>query len=317
MPTRRQTRLLIRLLLYVAVIVVIFLKRDDLSLGTLRERITGPRAADSALVISGRDLAPALIDRLAARYAQEYPQLAVEVKGGGTNQALEDLINRRADAAFLFRAPTPAEQDLFRQAHGDTAVVVPVAVGALLWLTGAGAAADTATADDLRARLTGSPAGLFYAPDPNEGSWPAALAALGLAEDPGQAGAGAVFLADAATVLAAVAARPRAEGLVSSLNAPLDTEAGREPGGPDGVKAMRLKAGPGARPAAPTYENLATGDYPLHHFLYVACRPGGDIQGGKFVTHLASARGLRQVERAGVLPARQVLREIYLSREPF
>lgn len=315
MPSRRQTRLMIRLLLYVAVIVVIFLKRDDLSLGTLRERITGPRAADTALVISGRDLAPALIDRLVARYAQEYPQVVATVTGGGTNQALEDLANGRADVAFLYRAPTAAEQELFRQAHGDTAVVVPVAVGALLWLAGAQSGVDSASVNDLRALLRGprDPAQApFYAPDPNEGSWPAALAALGLDPSLTTEGGDSVFLADAATVVQAVESNSRAMGLVSSLNTPLDLEQD----GPAGVKPVRLKAGPEAAAAAPTYENLATGDYPLHHFLYVACRPDGGIQGGKFVTHLGSARGLRQVERAGVLPARQVLREIYLSRDP-
>jgi hypothetical protein len=69
-------------------------------------------------------------------------------------------------------------------------------------------------------------------------------------------------------------------------------------------------------PALPTYENVATGVYPLYHSLFIACRENGDREGGMFVTHLSSARGLRQVERAGVVPARQVLREIYLNTNP-
>ena len=65
-----------------------------------------------------------------------------------------------------------------------------------------------------------------------------------------------------------------------------------------------MRAAPDSAAAAPSYENLAVGAYPLHHVLYAACRGNGSLEGAKFVTHLASARGLRQVERAGVLPAR-------------
>ena len=35
-----------------------------------------------------------------------------------------------------------------------------------------------------------------------------------------------------------------------------------------------------------------------------------------FVTYLTSDRGQRQIERAGILPARQTLREIVLTRGP-
>jgi hypothetical protein len=59
-----------------------------------------------------------------------------------------------------------------------------------------------------------------------------------------------------------------------------------------------------------------TGDYPLHHKLYVACRATGGIEGTKFVTHLASDRGQRQVRRAGAVPARNVAREIVITRDP-
>jgi hypothetical protein len=61
---------------------------------------------------------------------------------------------------------------------------------------------------------------------------------------------------------------------------------------------------------------VATGTYPLHHRLYLACRENGSREGGKFLTYLASARGLRQVERAGVVPARQNAREIILTTSP-
>jgi ABC-type phosphate transport system substrate-binding protein len=72
----------------------------------------------------------------------------------------------------------------------------------------------------------------------------------------------------------------------------------------------------GAAAARPTHEAIAAGSYPLWHHLHVACRPGGGIEGDKFVTHLTSARGQRQVERSGYLPSRQVPREVILSTTP-
>ena len=76
------------------------------------------------------------MDVLVAHYRRDYPDLDIRIQGGGTNQALEDLVNRRADVAFLSRPPTPAEQDLFRQVDGDTAIVEPVGIGAIVVLAG-------------------------------------------------------------------------------------------------------------------------------------------------------------------------------------
>ena len=66
----------------------------------------------------------------------------------------------------------------------------------------------------------------------------------------------------------------------------------------------------------PGEDEIATGDYPLHHYLYVSCRPDGGIQGSMFVTHLFSGRGQRTVKRLGFLPAREVAREIVLTTDP-
>jgi len=120
-----------------------------------------------------------------------------------------------------------------------------------------------------------------------------------------------VFLADAAAVIAAVAADPTAWGVVSTLNAGLEPEAGP----PAGTHFVAVVDAPGATSAAPTVAGVGTGAYPLHHTLYVACRGAGGLEGVKFINHLGTARGLRQVENAGVTPARLVAREIQLSRD--
>jgi ABC-type phosphate transport system substrate-binding protein len=187
-----------------------------------------------------------------------------------------------------------------RTIDGDTAVVVRVAVGGLVLIASSASAPANLTVAEVADLLDGK---RFYAPDPNEGAWDALRRQLEMTGD--DRPDSVVFLADAGAVVDAVIADPGTLGLASTFTLRDDA----------GVRRIAVGA-PGDTTAAPTFTNLVTGAYPLYHWLYVACRARGGIQGAKFVTHLASARGQRQVERAGVVPARQVAREIILTREP-
>lgn len=311
MTSRRRTWFLIRLAVYVIVIAVLFVVRGRVDLGPAQRLLSGASAADSTLTIAGRDLAPALVDELVASYCRDYPALAVRFTEGGTNQALEDLLNRRADVAFLYRPPTAAEQAQLRTLDGDTAVVVPVAVGGLAVVAADGATPPNLTVAQIAATAAGGDGkARMYAPDPNEGAWDALRQRLDLAGESNLAGegspAGVTFLVDVQAVVEAVVADPGTLGLASTFTLRDDPR----------VRRLAVGAAPGDTAAAPTFTNLVTGAYPLYHWLYVACRARGGIQGAKFVTHLASPRGQRQVERAGVVPAQQVAREIILTREP-
>jgi ABC-type phosphate transport system substrate-binding protein len=304
--SRRRTWFLVRLAVYVAVVATLALVKG----GVGWRRIAGALKADHAhpsLVIAGRDLAPELVDVLVGKYRLDYPDLELTVRGGGTNQALQDLINGRADVAFLYRRPDADEMRLFRAADGDTAIVVPVAMGGIVLL--APQSGDTAALalPQLEALLAGGPADTtpaLYAPDPNDGLW---QAFQGEAQPP--ASARVVLLADAAAVLAAARDGGGALGLASTLTLPADLAAA-------GVRTVSLIVDGESAPAAPTTENLAAGRYPLRHRLYAACRATGGIEAGKFLTHLAGGRAQRQVERAGYLPDSRVLRDIVLTRHP-
>lgn len=327
MLSRRRMWLLIRIAVYLAVILGIMLYRGGVPFKRFRSALRSAGDEHPTLVLAGRDLAPPLVEKLAAEYRRDYPKLQVTVLPGGTYRALDQLLARETDVAFLMRTPTAAEQELFRQADGDTAVTAAIALGGLALLAGSKASVGPVSLDGLKAALApasaggapgaglGALCGRFYAPDPNEGAWDALLGALGLpiadiADTSGTKTGPVVFLADAAAVIAAVAADPTAWGVVSTLNAGLEPEAGP----PAGTRFVEVAAA-GAAAAAPTVANVGTGAYPLHHTLYVACRGAGGLEGVKFINHLGTARGLRQVENAGVTPARLVAREIQLSRD--
>ncbi len=304
--SRRRTWFLVRIAVYVAVVATLALVKG----GVGWRRVVGALKADHAhpsLVIAGRDLAPELVDALVGKYRLDYPDLDLTVRGGGTNQALQDLINGRADVAFLYRRPDAGEMRLFRAADGDTAIVVPVAMGGIVLLSPQSGDTAALSLPELDAMLAGDPSALtspLYAPDPNDGLWQSFRG-----EAHPAAAARVVLLADANAILAAARDGGGALGLASTLTLPADLVAA-------GVRARSLIADGDSAPAAPTPENLATGRYPLRHRLYAACRATGGIEAGKFLTHLAGGRAQRQVERAGYLPDSRVLRDVVLTRHP-
>jgi ABC-type phosphate transport system substrate-binding protein len=305
-------RLLLRVLFYTLVIVVLYQWRGGGSLSRLFHRLPGLAAADTTLILSGEDLAPALVQHLVASYHRDYPRPDIRVLGGGTNQALEDLINDRADVAFLSHPPTADEQQLFRGAGGDTAAWYPIALGGIVLLRGKQTAATPLALDDLRLSLRDPEAAGYdhlYVPDPNTGLWDAFLAALDLPSSEGPAPARVVFLVDEAAVLDALRADHRSLGLASSFTLPADL-AGRD------LQIVALRPEPAGEPVLPDLEALAAGNYPLWHYLYVCCRGHGSGEGSKFVTWVTGDRGQRRIEREGFLPARRVLLEIHLTRQP-
>jgi DNA-binding transcriptional LysR family regulator len=299
-----------RVTVYIAVLALLFLLRGPLGVDRLLSRIPSESDSPRTLIVAGADLAPTLMPSLLAAYRREYPKLDISTTGGGSAQALEALINRQADVALLSRSPSGDEQALFRAADEDTALWFPVALGGIVVLAPVGAATESLSVEAVRGLVAGADGGPFdrlYVPDPNLGTWDAARTGLGIITNAPPARV--VFLKDEAAVIEAVAADPRGAGLASSFSLPVDLA-------PFGVRALEVAPADGRPAAAPGYEEIAYGEYPLIHHLIAACRAGGSIEGSMFVTYLTSDRGQRQIERAGVLPARHTLREIVLTRGP-
>ena len=266
------------------------------------------------LTVSGLDLAPVLIPRLADAYGRLYPEQDMRIRSGGTRQALEDLFNRNADVAFLSRPLTEEEEAIVRSI-GDTALAFPVALAGIALLASEQTAIDSVPVADLKSWLdpagSGSDAlaGLpdrVYAPDPNLGLWTALTGQLGLPEEVRPE---VVWLASDHEVAEAVRNDRRAIGFASVLALPANLSR-------LGVRAIRVTGSSDKVAVTPVADEVATGEYPLYHYLYVACRPRGGALASGFVSFLHSGRGQRLVAREGFLPARNVPREIHLTSEP-
>jgi len=263
---------------------------------------------NGVLPISGLDVAPNLIRDLVADYELEYPQQHIDLQNGGTNRALEALINHQSEIAFLLRPPSPSEQALFRKTDGDTVLWYPVALGALVLVRAKNG--PPVTLDELRGFVMGeSEAGFahIYALDPNFGDWDAFLDLVGIPRGQEPETDRIVFLKDETEVLKAVKDDSLGIGLGTSFTLPADFVAGGA-----GTVAIRSKHGD----VLPTREAIVSGDYPLYHYLYAASRENGGALGAMFLTYLTSNRGQRHVEKAGFLPTREIQRTVVVSRTP-
>jgi len=291
--------------------MVVFVLRGQKAQRGIGFRLPNESDTVTTTKLVGRELAPGVVKRLVANYEREYPRLHVEVGDGGGARALEALANRQAGVGLLYRPPTSAEQKIIRAAVNDTVLCFPVALGGIAVLANTASVTDSLAMNDLR-RFLRDDSGVgferLYAADPNQGLWDSFCGGLGFAEDAAELGR-VTFLRDESEVIQAVAADPGGLGIGSTLTLPDSL-------GVRGVRAVSILPDTGSVSVAPGYEQIGYGEYPLYHYLYVACLANGSVRAAMFVTHLTSDRGQRQIERAGVLPARRTLREIYLTRHP-
>ncbi len=320
---RRPRRIFVWVALYTTVIAAVFILRGQQERPGLGIRLPSESDTVTTITLVGRELAPDLMPELIDRYHDLYPKLHVVLEDGGSVRALEALANQRAQVGLLYRLPTQEERELVRGAVRDSVLCFPIALGGIAVLANSLSGVESIGMNELRRLASAESDPRFdhlYAPDPNQGLWDAFRNSLDVSEnvasrqrteateDPR-----VMFLKDEAAVLEAVLADPRGLGIASTLSLPdslPEFASGRA------VRAVPVLPDTGLVPVAPGYEQIGYGEYPLYHYLYVACLATGSIRGSMFVTHLTSDRGQRHVERAGFLPARQPVRQIYLTRHP-
>jgi ABC-type phosphate transport system substrate-binding protein len=291
--------------------MVVFLLRGQKAHRGIGFRLPNESDTVSTIRLIGSELAPGLVPRLVSDYERDYPRLHVLVEEGATVRALEALANRKAEVGLLYRPPTRVEQTIIDSAVDDSVLYFPIALGGIAVLANEKSSIDSLSLDVLRRFVRDDatvPFDRLYAPDPNQGLWDAFRDGLGVSEEASQL-TRVTFMQNEAAVIQAVAADPGSVGIGSTLSLP-DTLAAL------GVRLVKIRSDKGTVSVEPGYEQVGYGEYPLYHYLYAACLANGSVRAAMFVTQLTSDRGQRQVERAGVLPARQTLRPIVLTREP-
>jgi ABC-type phosphate transport system substrate-binding protein len=267
--------------------------------------------ATQTLVLAGLDLAPVLIPRLTTAYHELYPSVDFRILGGGSRQALEGLANGQVELAFLNRLPTPEEKKAIRSVL-DSVWTYPIALGGIAVLSSSQGGRDSVRIDELRSWIKGDAKGgswkpsRFYAPDPNLGLWTSLTSQLDL---PDTLEKDVVWMADEGAVARAVGADPTSLGFAGTLSLGADLER-------SGARIVPINGGGTGGAAFPVARQIAAGEYPLYHYLYLCCRPDPGAAASAFITFMYNGRGQRLVEREGFLPARQIARVVQLVQKP-
>jgi ABC-type phosphate transport system substrate-binding protein len=106
-------------------------------------------------------------------------------------------------------------------------------------------------------------------------------------------------------VIEAVRKDPQSIGFASDLSFDLAAD-------DEDLAEVAIASGPGAG-VAPTQASVASGDYPLHHYLYMSTTSRHGPLAAGFVTYYSQSTGQKWVARRGFLPARLPVREIRLT----
>ncbi len=288
-----------RFWIYGVIVLTLFTLRVFPELKGQLEKVLSEKPRDNLLILSGLDLAPTLIPRLADAYQGLYPDHEIRIKAGGTRRALEDLFNQRADVAFLSR-PLTVEEESIVHSIGDTALAFPIALGAIAVLAPVRSELDSLSVEQLsrwilelrEGKETSDRKVHLYAPDPNLGLWTALTEQLGLSDSvEGEF----IWLASDREVALAVGQDRHGLGFASLLALPPGLER-------LGVRTVPLTGSPNEDAVIPESEELATGLYPLYHYLYAVCRPRGGAIASGFVSFLHSGRCTRLVSRVAADP---------------
>ncbi len=306
-PSSGRRWYLVRLAIYATIVLGLVAFRVVPSLRSKSASLPVFPVADRSIVVTGTGLAPDLIMRLLEEYRTEYPDVEIAAREGGTTQALEDPVNRRADVAFLAREPKAEEARVIHD-RGDSVETFAVALGGIAIVAGEASPQGPLDIPTLRRILRGEAEPVrLVVPEPNRGLWDALALQLELAPD--MVPANVSWVASEIEVLDAVAGDRSALGIASTLALPPDL-------GGEGVRFVPIRKSAEALAFTANKQEVATGEYPLFHYLYVSCRPGSGALASGFVTFLFSGRGQRLVSRAGYLPARETPRPIQLTSRP-
>jgi phosphate transport system substrate-binding protein len=261
------------------------------------------------IVIAGLDCAPEFVLQAVAQFKSQYPAVELQMNGGGTVAALEDLLNRKADVAVLSRAPTAREQRIAVE-RGDSLLYFPVALGGISILASRASGLESLTLDEVRGAFAAGGAAPSvggrpvrpYGPDPNSGLWEALLDRLEVGLDLAPSYAPVV---GGEEVLAALRGDPAGIGFVSDLTFSLAANDAE-------LRELAVATAP-ASAFEPTKANIVNGSYPLYHYVYLCTTQSRGTLAAGFVTYYTHSTGQRWVARRGFMPAKLPAREIHLT----
>ncbi len=253
-----------------------------------------------SITIKGSDTMVILGQRWAEEFMKAYPDMIVQVTGGGSGTGIAALINGTTDIAQASRPMKQAEKEKLRDRFNSLGVEIPVAKDGLsVYLNEANPIGELTLAqikDIYTGKITnwrevGGPDAkiILYGRENNSGTY--------------------VFFKD--NVLKGEDYAPATQtlpGTAAVVNAVSKDKNGIGYGGAayaKGIKDAKVKKDASSPGVAPSLETVSDGSYPIWRYLnwYTRTKPTGDVK--KFVDYVLSPEGQAIVTKVGYFPVNQ------------
>jgi phosphate transport system substrate-binding protein len=260
----------------------------------------GERASAAARVITvnGSDTMVILMRRWAQLYTELYPEVRIQVTGGGTGTGFAALINRTTDLCMASRRIRSYEVEACVKTFLRRPLEYAVALDGLIVYVNESNPLDALDLDQLAALFTGRIVNWSALAGPNQ--------SVALYSRENSSGTYAFFKERGLHGQDFSARTQTMPGTAAVIEAVARDRGGIGYGGAAYIRGMRplaLRPTPGEIPVAPTGENISAGRYPIWRSLFLYVNPQlhrDDI--ASFLHWIRSDEGQRIVVEVGYYP---------------
>ena len=287
---------------WVNVILVLTAALVASSCGEERQKGRGAGAegerAKEVITEKGSDTMILLAQRWAEAYAKKYPNVQVQVTGGGSGTGISALINGTTEIANASRPMKEEERAQMRQKYGSDVVEIPVAKDGIAIYVNESNPLEQITVAQARDIYTGKIRNWKEIGGPDQ--------SVILYGRENSSGTYEFFKEHVLNKADFAPATQTMQGTAAVVNAVSKDKGGIGYGGEaytKGVKQLKL-AGENGQAIAPTLENVLSGAYPLSRNLYFYLRKQPTGATKEYVDWVLGPEGQAEVKAAGYFPLR-------------
>jgi phosphate transport system substrate-binding protein len=261
--------------------------------------LAGSAAAAGGLTMKGSDTMVILGQRWAEEYMKKFPEVTIQVTGGGSGTGISALINGTTDVCQSSRAMSASEKEKLRDRYATTGTEITVARDGLSVFANASNPLTEITMDQLKLVFTGKITNwkelggpdskiIVYSRENSSGTY--------------------VFFKEHVLKNADYTARAQTmPGTAAVVNAVAKEKFAIGYGGAayaKGIKILKVKKDAGSPGVLPELANVKDGSYALSRplFFYTRTKPTGDAKA--FVDWVLSGDGQAIVTKVGYFPVK-------------
>lgn len=254
-------------------------------------------APKETITVKGSDTMVILAQRWAELYMQKYPDVVIQVTGGGSGTGISALINGTTDICNASRPMKPSERDKLKKRYNTLGVEIKVAKdGLAIYLNESNNVQELSLAqikDIYTGKITnwkevgGENARIIlYGRENNSGTYVYFKDYVLKGEDYSST---MQSLPGTAAVVNAVAKDKYGIGYGGSAYG-------------KGIRELKVKRDASSQAYAPTEENIKNGNYPISRdlYIYVRSKPTGALK--EYIDWILSPEGQAIVSKVGYFP---------------